>query len=278
MIVKTGCVREKGMISIRAIAQSVLVLAALVTLATAAIAATSTQTTSSKVLLLSPRIQPGQSFTWKGRLTNRGVYHTNRGLVEHFDSRTLLLSCTVLRGSHSAFIVSRKLKVFLPAFRPVLESDPSTVIGTMSPPQTSLQNKPPIIIRNGYEFNTDGPPLNYDPICKFYSVTMFGVPPPTLKIGTSWSFRRTTYFGRVSNVYGTTTVTKLDASKGAISLRIKMTAPHDLGINPYLSDMVITDGGVTTTEAGRGEYVTVSAIHKEIGTPNEVDIWSLQRP
>jgi len=264
-----------NMISVRTFAQSVLALVVVVMLTTAAEAATH-PTTSSKALLLSPQVHIGERLTWKGRLTNRGVYNTKRGPVEHFDSQTLLVSCTVLRGSRNAFIVLRILKLYLPAFRPILESDPSAVIGTMSPPQTSLVTKPPIIIRNGYEFNTDGPPLDYDPICKFYSATMFGVPPPTLKIGTSWRFGRTTYFGRVLNMYGAVTVTKFDATKGVVALRIKFISSRDSGINPYLSDIVVTDGGVIVSETDRGDFVKASAIPKEIGTPNSVLVWSLQ--
>jgi hypothetical protein len=61
------------MISIRFIALGFLALTASLTIATVATLAQD-QTTSSSALLLSPRIHLGQSFAWKGRLTERRVH------------------------------------------------------------------------------------------------------------------------------------------------------------------------------------------------------------
>ena len=231
---------------------------------------------SSAASLLSPHIHLGETFTWQGRLRHRSVENTRHGPIELFDSHTDLISCTVLRGSRNSFVASRRIKVFLPPFRPhVLAGDP---FGPTRPAQVGLVPWPSIIIRKGYEFSLDGPPLRYDPICKFYSTTLFGVPPSKLRVGTSWRFGQTTYWGKTSKIDGAVSVTELDPVKGTVTLRIKMIAPHDLGINPYLAQVAIVDGGVIATENDRGEFVTVSAIQKEIGTPSEVDAWRLQRP
>ena len=134
---------------------------------------------------------------------------------------------------------------------------------------------PTVIIRRGREFATDGPPLNYNPICKFYSVPMFGVPPPALKVGTTWQFEHTTFFSPLISVRGTTKVTNLDATKGVVSLRIKMIDSSANKINALI-DLVVSDGGAVASERDRQGYVYVTAIPKEIGTPSAVTVWSLR--
>jgi len=98
------------MLSVRTLTHGVSALVAIVILATTAMAAT-TQTTSSKALLLSPHVHIGQSITWKGQLRERSVIPSNRGPVEHFDSRADILTCTILRGGSNAFFVSRQAKL-----------------------------------------------------------------------------------------------------------------------------------------------------------------------
>lgn len=260
------------MINTRAFAQIALVLATLVTPSTAAVAATA-QSASSKELLLSPRVHAGQSFTWKGRIRARTAVPTNNGWVERFDSRALILTCSILRGGSNAFLVTRQVKV---------DAGPGKTIAVVRNDSVSNQRivvepKPSIIIRNGREFGTDGPPLNYDPICKFYSVTMFGVPPPTLKVGSTWRFGQTTFVGHVYSVRGTTTVTNLDSRIGSVSLRVKMIDNRESKI-VALVDLVVMGGGAVVSETDRQGYVYVAGIPKEIGTPSYVAVWSLHHP
>ena len=233
-------------------------------------AATPRPSQSSKALMLTPHIYIGQAFAWKGRISER------HGPTNHYDSRTDIFTCTVIRGNSNTFIVSRQVKVFLPAFRPYQVDDPSKVIATTRPASMGLLPKPPIIIRNGREFNIDGPPLRDDPICMFYSVPMLGVPPSSLKIGDSWTFDRTTTFGSPQDVRGTATVTSLDAATGVLGLRVRMNWDSK-GQTDELIDMVVRDGGVIVAETQR--YLgTASTIPGGVGAPDAIVIWRLIRP
>src|ERR1700693_3979867 len=100
----------RAMIDFRGYSKTFLIFAALATPPTAMIAAAA-QTTSSATLLLEPHVHIGQSFTWKGQLRGRSVIPSNRGPVEHFDSRADILTCTILRGGSNAFFVSRQAKL-----------------------------------------------------------------------------------------------------------------------------------------------------------------------
>lgn len=280
------------MISIRFVALGFFALMGSLTMTTVATLARD-QTTSSGALLLSPRIHLGQSFSWKGRLTERvvdsgsvasgtGSAKYYRHPFEHFDSRTDIFTCTALTYEGDAFVMSRLVKVFLPRTNkkvdPGLESALRKVGLTMDQRWPVLEPKSSIILQQGYEFATNWRPLGDDPICMFYSVPMFGVPPATLKVGATWHFDRKSFSAWCKDCTGTTTVTNLDIAKSIVGLRIKMTAPNDSGYNPMVTDMVLADGGVTMSETNRSAFVTASAIPKEIGTPNAIDIWKLLHP
>ena len=247
-----------------------LAIVAVLTLGAAPLAPA--KTASSQALLLSPRVQVGKTFRWEGRILERSVESSIHGPFEHFISRRDAYVCTVLRGSPTGFLVSRRVDAFAPAHQPWMVDNNGSL---SKEPMVDLP-QPSIIIRGGREFETDGPPLNYDPICKFYPVTMFGVPPPTLKNGSTWHFGQTTFFGRTFDVDGMTTVTKLDLTSGTVTLRVKITNDHGRRIGA-LVDMVVGDGGEVLSETDRQAYVYVSAIPKEIGTPSWVVVWTLHR-
>lgn len=259
------------MIKTHPFAQSVLAFALVVVLETES--TSTTITTSSNAMLLSPRIRVGQSYAWTGRIARRNVASSDHGPLEYFSTHTVVYTCLVRSQDKDKFNISRRLKVFVNQKR-IADSTRTLVFEQHA--QWKL-DKPSIMIGNGYEYHSDGTPLRDDPICMFYSVPMYGRPPKTLEIGTSWHFDRAGFSRWCKPCTGTATVTSLDNSRRTVTLRVKTVAPGDRGFNPLLSDMVVADGGVIVSQTDRGEFTTVSAIPKEIGTPNSISVWSLQR-
>lgn len=206
------------------------------------VGAAATPPQSSNTLLLHPAIHQGQTFDWDLRIPDPNAPHFKQW-------RTDIFTCNVLKKTSGTFSVSRRVKVYLPAFQAHTASDPSRTVGKVRPASIYLLSKPSITIQNGHEFKEDGRPLRNDPICLFYSVPMFGQPPSRLAVGESWNFDRN-FSGWCSACTGTTTVEALNIVGGIVRLRSKMSYGGK-GKVDELIDMTVIDGGVVTVMTER---------------------------
>lgn len=223
---------------------------------------------SARALLYSLDVRKGQTFTWLGRVTDRWVDSTHRPAVHVFTIHTDEVTCSVVRGRGDDFIASRRVKVTLSGpplnLPPALSADACRVC---------LRTEPSIIFREGREFLTDGPPLREDPGCLFYSIPMYGQPPRNIDIGTTWPVNDHSFTALCKSCSGTTEVTALDPIGHIVGLRVLIRWP---GVRRGSQiDMVVADGGVVTRCTELDDFVTVSAIPKDVGTPNGVLVWRL---
>jgi hypothetical protein len=213
-------------------------------------------------MLLSPNVHFGQVVAWRATLTQRMVSSSAHGTVVLVDRQNMNILCSIMSGSASSFAVSRHLRFM---------SDP-------------WQDEPQVSIRRGREFDTSGRPLNRDPICMFYSATMYGMPPPVLRIGTTWNYHQPTDFRKhcerltpdliehclTDSEWVKASVTSLDPMHTRVGLHIVSTPPHDpRGIS--IIDMTVIDGGVIQQSLAR--YPN-SALR---GQPPDSVYWSLLR-
>lgn len=239
-------------------------------------------TGSSRTLLLSPKIRLGQTFTWIDPIVDRSGT-PGQVLGAYQKNHTDVVTCTALTQEGDAFVLSRRVKVMFPPPKP----EP----GPTLPPKAIaalralgfgnrgagpyVLPKPSIIVQHGLEYTTEWRRLDDDPICKFYSASLFGTPPTTLAVGTSWDFDRTAMFGQLRPMQGTTTVTHLDNTKGIVSLRARLTWED----NPMLVDLVVTEGGVIASESYLSTNDVVDPESKRvILEDDQSDLWTLVRP
>jgi len=229
---------------------------------------------SSSELLLSPDVRVGETFFWTWHLRHRYVADTPHGPVEYFTSRADIPECKVTRLERGRFTVSRYFKVFFNQRR--------LVSGTyqLVPAQYGhwIPSKGEIAIDHGSAYDSNGVVLDEDPLCRFYSVAEYGVPPEFIRVGTKWTFNRTTLWGpndHGDEVQGTTEVMSLDPSTRSVGLRVTVRDRNDSAIDPFVSVMSIADGGTVVHETDTSEVTLASAIPKEIGTPSEIDTWDL---
>lgn len=139
-----------------------------------------------------------------------------------------------------------------------------------------ILNKKPIAIDHGNAYDTRGALLNDDPLCRFYSVAEYGVPPRLIGVGTKWTFDQTTMWGGLAeHIQGLTEVTSLDLSRRTVGLRVTANDRGDPG-DPYIAVMSIANGGIVVHEIDKSAIAHVSAIRREIGTPSEFDTWNLE--
>jgi hypothetical protein len=199
------------------------------------------------------------------------VENTEHGSVDQYDPSTLAIKCSVARGGSNDFILSRMIFLHIPSL--YTESNDATIRKRKFSAQNEQLIRTSIIIRHGHEFQLDGPPLGDDPFCKFYSAPMFGIPPATLRVGSSWHFDRKSFVDWCRWCKGTTTVTMLDARARLIALRVRLSGLGGRKIDD--DDIVIRDGGIVQSEFDRAAFADVSAIPKDIGTPSSVASWTL---
>jgi len=79
---------------------------------------------------------------------------------------------------------------------------------------------------------------------------MFGEPPPTIEIGSTWTFDRTKFTRFCKTCTGRTTVVTLDTAKGVVGLRSRLSSGAK-GETDDLIDMTVADGGVIIVETHR---------------------------
>jgi hypothetical protein len=209
---------------------------------------------SSQQALLSPHIRRGQILTWFATQTHiwpRWMLARCRTCGP--DSHAILLACTVTSDDRNGFALSRRVRPFL-----------------ANQPHTPTLEHPPIIIHNGHEFKIDRSPLNADPICMFYSMAMYGSPPPVIKVGTTWHFERPSSFG---GSRGTTTVSKLDVKTNTVSLHVA-----ESGAGSALINMTISNGGIIERESDQWDSnLESSALPRSIASPTDIISWSAQQ-
>jgi len=210
-----------------------------------------------RLLLLSPTTHRGQVFAWTVALTDRAVDSSQHGPVRHFDHLNGIASCIVVDESKDSITVSRRFTM--------------TLLNGKAVRHTVVQ--PNIVIRNGHEFNISGSALLSDPICKFYSASMFGDPSRYLRPGASWDFRQPSNFRGAESVR--VTVVSVDRTRHRISLHIVARDPKTKALRRKL-DVVIVDGGLIESEVDSDSIATASAFPKNIGTPSSIAVFKLQ--
>ncbi len=231
------------------------------------------QESSSDDLLLSPQVRVGETFYWIWHLHHRYVADTPHGPVEYFTSRADVPECKVTGLERGRFTISRYFKVFFNQRR--LMSGSYQLV----PAQYGhwILNKSPIAIDHGNAYDARGALLDNDPLCRFYSVAEYGVPPRLIGVGTKWTFDRTTMWGPLDyQAQGTTEVTSLDPSTRTVGLRVMVSVRGDSGVNPYIAVMSIAKGGIVVHEVDTSAVTEESAIPRLVGTPSEVDTWNLE--
>lgn len=222
-----------------------LAIVASIALGTPAVAPASI---SSQHALFSPQLHRGQVLTWFGSLTS---YYLPSNPESHSD----LLACSVNDRSQRGFTMARRVRAFL-----------------SNQPHTPPMEHPAIIIGDGHEYKLDGSPLNDDPICLVYSPAMFGSPPGTLKVGTTWRFSRSADFGYLRGLRGTATVTNVDPKTNTVSLHIGETS-----IPSVVIDMTVSDGGVIRYERDRWyTHRMSSAPPRTFAELTDTVTWTLQ--
>jgi hypothetical protein len=198
--------------------------------------------------LLAPQLHRGEILTWFG--TGTTWFESTPS------SQAILLACSVTDQDQSLYTLSRRIRVILPKQRP-----------------SATLERPSIAIGYGHEYALDGSPLNDDPICLIYSRTMFGSPPQTLTVGTTWHFSRPQLFSYLPGLRGTATVTKLDPTSDSVSLHIA-----EIGSGAASVDMTVSDGGVIEMEIERWDLRRQSlALPKSIADRSDTISWTRQQ-
>lgn len=142
-----------------------------------------------------------------------------------------------------------------------------------------LEPKSSIILQRGLVYTTAWESLDDDPLCKFYAVSLFGNPPPSIHVGTTWHFGESANFGSAHSVNGTSTVTRLDAEKDIIALHEIMAWPARNESNPLISDLVVIEGGVIESESFSERNDLVDPNSKRVlQYIEESDRFTLSRP
>lgn len=218
----------------------------IIVLAPGVSAALRSPTRSSANLLLRPNVRTGQTIAWDLRVPEP----EDLVLPPDLRWRSDIFTCTVLKGSSDDFTVSRRIKVYMPADRPYEVGDPPRFVGKTRPARMYRLLRSPITISRGQEFTIEGLPLRDDPLCNFYSASMFGEPPPTIEIGSTWTFDRTKFTRFCKTCTGRTTVVTLDTAKGVVGLRSRLSSGAK-GETDDLIDMTVADGGVIIVETHR---------------------------
>lgn len=212
--------------------------------------------TPASTLLLSPHVGAGQELDWFATITSwppkwMTSHCLNCGTPQ---SRAILLGCSVRAVGPSGIALTRRVRAYLPQ-----QATPPLI-------------HPPIVVIDGREFTSDGKALNKDPICLFYSRSMWGSPPASIARGTTWAFHRPDTFGYMSGLHGRVTVTRFDARTETLDLRIVAAGSQTMTV-----DMTVSDGGVIQSETDRlDEYTRSTALPVSIASPTYVSQWTLQ--
>jgi hypothetical protein len=219
-------------------------------------AAATTSSISSKQVLLSPRIYPGQVLTWFGTITSIPTrWEVSNCSHCGPNSYSDIIACSVTGENRLGYTLSRRVRSFL-----------------ANQPHTPTLEHPSIIFRSGRAFNTDGTPLNDEPVCMFYSPAMYGSPPATIRVGTSWQFRRPPGFGELGGLHGATTVSDIDVKTNMVQLHIVAT-----GVGSGLIDMIVSNGGVIESEVDRWDsHLNPKTSPRFISSPTDTSSWSIQ--
>jgi hypothetical protein len=149
-----------------------------------------TAVSASRELLLDPALRVGQTFQWTNKL------YENGSLL------LLQIRCEVASRSTAGSVLGVSASLNHSAFQ--------------AAPQYGFT------FRDGISYGSDGAPLKGDNECFFYSVSKFGMPPESLKVGSTWNFSYPAdYHSTLApNAKGTTTVTELDPSAKTITLKV----------------------------------------------------------
>lgn len=156
----------------------------------AAASVADTADSASRELLLDPALRVGQTFQWTNKL------YENGSLL------LLQIRCEVASRSAAGSVMRVAASLNHGAFQ--------------------VASQYGFTFRDGISYGSDGAPLQGDNECFFYSVSKFGVPPESLKVGSTWSFSYPAdYHSTLApNAKGTTTVTELDPSAKTITLKV----------------------------------------------------------
>ena len=154
------------------------------------VAVADTANATSRDLLLDPALRIGQTFRWTNKL------YENGSLL------LLQIRCDVASQSSAGSVMRVSASLNRSTFQAM--------------PQYGFT------LHEGVSYGPNSAPLQGDSECFFYSVSKFGMPPESLKVGSTWTFSYPAdYHSTLApNAKGTTTVTELDPSAKTITLKV----------------------------------------------------------
>lgn len=247
--------RLKAVLTAARTAASSFVLIALAATLTGGAQPSVVQSVSSQQALLSPHIHTGSVLTWYATITDPLQKWEKSSCVNCDVSFGVLLACKVTKTDPHGFTLSRLVRSFL-----------------ANQPHTPTVAHPPIVVKQGYEFTTDGSPLNDDPICLTYSRALYGNPPALISVGTTWRLARPRTLRNVGGLSGTVIVTGVDAQSKSVSLHVS-----EIGWNAIVEDISLSDGGIVESERDVvDEHPQHSDLPRQISSPNQIVSWSRQ--
>jgi len=198
--------------------------------------------TTSRGLLLTPAVKPGETFTWVANISTKTVtIRSDQAPKSDTNNRRNEWTCRVTDANSETIDVSRSIR--------------SEVRNRWYP----SFSKPPIVLRNGREYLPNGDPLNDDPICMFYSSSKFGNPPTNLHVGTLWHFTQTTYYGRPVTVRGVASVASMDLARRRVTLHVVIGTAA-------VVDVTLDRGGIVVSESDRDSPTSERFSKAEVGT------------
>jgi hypothetical protein len=201
-------------------------------------------------LLLAPDVRNGQKLVWVGRIARYALDARGRPADSDPYARTLKLACSISGVNGRRFMASSTVSV--------REKGPLVTLGTR-PPSTYL---------DGRATKSTGR-ADYDS-CMFFSVGVFGAPPPRISVGTIWHFTQPMDAPSVEGGdRGTTRVVGLDAQRGVVVLQTIL-------VGPSRGSLERIDA---TVERGIIQYETDHAqnpgLPPDEGKSLDIDTWSL---
>ncbi|MFI5389478.1 MAG: hypothetical protein ACHQY2_07130, partial [Candidatus Eremiobacterales bacterium] len=151
-----------------------------------------------KTALFSPRVTAHEVMSWRGLSTENTLKGTVP--VDTFTVRTTI-NCGVISSADDEVR---------------LRGDVWDARGDSK--QTFARRLPDYAIRDGNVTAKVGGPVAANPICMFYSRTMYGSPPERLRVGSTWRFSNAASLrdAWVPNGQGVVTVTHIDVAANRV--------------------------------------------------------------
>jgi len=226
----------------------------------------------SKSALLSPQVAAHEVISWRGIHTR---YELNGTTSVDTTTEHTTINCGVIGRSADEI---------------GLRGDVWAAQGVSKP--RLARRLPDYAISDGRVTADVGAPVAADPICMFYSSTMYGSPPERLSVGTTWRFSNASSVldAWVPNGHGIVTVTGVDVAAHQVTLRVQMagsgavtvrnfnaTSPPTVQIpvtRSILIGMVVARGGVIVKWDERSVNGT-SDLQTSIDHPNEIAHYAL---